>query len=120
MNRFARSLLSILAVAAPWSAAPWGAMAGETAVKPPPAYSPPPETSRFIEGPGADVTRRYCLACHSADYVSTQPPHMPAAFWQNEVAKMRNAYGANLPDEAAKTIADYLSATYSEPSAGRR
>ena len=115
MTRLARSLLAVLAVAAPGSVA-----ARETAAKPPPAYNPPPEASRFIEGPGADVTRKYCLICHSADYVSTQPPHMPATFWQNEVAKMRNAYGATIPDDAAKAIADYLVATYSEPSAGRR
>ena len=115
MTRFARSLLAILAVAAAGSVA-----ARETAAMPPPAYAPPPETSRFIEAPGVNVAQRYCLTCHSADYVSNQPPHMPAAFWQNEVAKMRNAYGAPIPDDAAKAIADYLVATYTEPSAGRR
>jgi len=108
-------LLAVLAVAAASSVA-----AGEAATKAPPAYAPPPEASRFIEGQGSDLARRYCLPCHSADYVSTQPPHMPAAFWQNEVAKMRNAYGAAIPDDAAKAIADYLVATYTEPSAGRK
>jgi len=98
-------------------AAPWGAVARQAATKSPPAYSPPPETSRFIEAPGVEVTRKYCLICHSADYVSTQPPHMPAAFWQNEVSKMRNAYGASIPDDAAKAIVDYLATTYAEPSA---
>lgn len=115
MSRFAPLLLVALAVVAPG-----GVAARETAAKAPPAYAPPPETSRLIEAPGADLTRRYCLVCHSADYVSTQPPHMPAAFWQNEVAKMRNAYGVTIPDDAAKAIADYLAANYTEPSAGRR
>jgi hypothetical protein len=115
VTRFARSLLAALAVAA--SA---GVALGETGARPPPAYAPPPETSRFIQAPGVEATQRYCLTCHSADYVSTQPPHMPAAFWQNEVIKMRNAYGAPIPDDAAKAITDYLVATYSEPSAGRR
>lgn len=115
MSRRARFLLTGFALAAVS-----GAAAREATTRAPPAYAPPPEASRLIEGPGADVARRYCLPCHSADYISTQPPHMSAAFWQNEVAKMRNAYGAAIPDDAAKAIADYLAATYAEPSAGRR
>lgn len=113
-----RLVLPLLAAAT--VAAPFGVWAREAATKAPPAYNPPPETSRFIDGPGADLTRRYCLACHSADYVSTQPPHMPPTFWQNEVAKMRNNYGAPIPDDAAKAITNYLVATYTEPSAGRK
>ncbi len=115
MNPFAQTLLAFLALATAGSAA-----ARETGSKTPQPYSAPSETSRFIEAPGINLAQRYCLTCHSADYVSTQPPHMPAAFWQNEVTKMRNAYGAPIPDEAAKAITDYLMATYSEPSAGRR
>ncbi len=115
MSRIARSLILVLA-----ASAPWGALAREGATKPPPAYTPPAESSRFIAAPGVDLAQRYCLICHSADYVSTQPPHMSAAFWQNEVTKMRNAYGASIPDDAAKAIADYLSTTYAEPSAGRQ
>lgn len=110
----AATMLAALAVAAPLQGA-----AREAPTKAPPAYNPPPETSRLIEGPGANLAQRYCLTCHSADYVSTQPPHMPPAFWQGEVAKMRNNYGAAIPDDAARAIADYLVATYTEPSAGR-
>jgi len=115
MTRFARSLLVLLALAVAGSVE-----ARETGAKAPPAYAPPPETSRFIAAPGVEMAQRYCLTCHSADYVGTQPPHMTAGFWQNEVTKMRNAYGAPIPDDAAKAITDYLVATYSEPSAGRR
>ena len=115
MTRLVPSLLVVAALASAG-----GVAAREAGPKGPPAYVPPPETSRFIDGAGADLTRRYCLACHSADYVSTQPPHMPPAFWQNEVAKMRSAYGAPIPDDAARAITDYLVATYTEPSAGRR
>jgi mono/diheme cytochrome c family protein len=114
MTRFATALIIVLAVAAA------GGVAAREAAKPPPAYAPPPETSRLITAPGVELAQRYCLTCHSADYVSTQPPHMPTAFWQNEVAKMRNAYGATIPDDAAKAIADYLAATYTEPSRGAR
>ncbi|HEY3949944.1 cytochrome c [Phenylobacterium sp.] len=115
MRRPALLLLAGLVLAAPLQGA-----AREASAKPPPAYNPPPETSRLIEGPGVDLARRYCLTCHSADYMSTQPPHMPAAFWRNEVAKMRNNYGAAVPEDAAKAITDYLVATYTEPSAGRK
>jgi mono/diheme cytochrome c family protein len=114
MSRLPLSLLAVLVIAAPW-----GVVAREAATKPPPVYNPPAETSRFIAGPGVEAAQKHCLACHSADYVSTQPPHMPAAFWQNEVAKMRNAYGAHLTDDDAKAVTDYLVATYTEPSAGR-
>jgi hypothetical protein len=115
MNRVAGYLVGFAAIFVSC-----GAAARETTTKAPPAYSPPPEASRFIAAPGVELAQRYCLICHSADYVSTQPPHMPAAFWQNEVTKMRNAYGAPIPDDAAKAIADYLATTYAEPSAGRQ
>ncbi|WP_372785267.1 cytochrome c [Phenylobacterium sp.] len=115
MSPLSRSLLVVI-----FLATSWGAAAREPGSKAPPAYNPPPESSRFIAAPGVEAAQKHCLACHSADYVSTQPPHMPAAFWQNEVAKMRNAYGAHLSDDDAKAVTDYLVTTYTEPSAGRR
>ncbi len=115
MRGLASSLLVLVAVAAAG-----GVAARETVGKTAPAYAPPPETSKFVAAPGVEAAQRYCLTCHSADYVSTQPPHMPAAFWQNEVTKMRNAYGATIPDDAAKAITDYLVATYTEPTRGGR
>jgi hypothetical protein len=115
MTRLARTLVVVAAVAAPWSVT-----AREAATQAPPAYSPPKESSRLIDGPGVQLAQRYCLTCHSADYVSTQPPHMPPAFWQGEVNKMRANYGATIPDDAAKAIADYLVATYTEPFGGRK
>jgi len=120
MTRLARTLIAVAAFAAPIGLAAGTGVAREAAAKAPPAYAPPPEASRFIDGPGVQLTQRYCLTCHSADYVSTQPPHMPASFWQGEVNKMRANYGATIPDDAAKAIADYLVATYAEPSAGRK
>ena len=115
MSRLAQSLLALMTLAAAGSVA-----AAETAAKAPPAYAPPPEASKFVAAPGVELAQRYCLTCHSADYVSTQPPHMPATFWQNEVTKMRNAYGATIPDDAAKAITDYLVTTYTEPTRGGR
>jgi hypothetical protein len=37
---------------------------------------------------------------------------MPEAFWTAEVAKMRTAYGARIPDEDVKDVVTYLTATY--------
>lgn len=116
MTRLSIALIAGLALAA----ASIAASAREGSAKAPPAYNPPPETSRLIAGPGVEAVQKHCLTCHSADYVSTQPPHMPAAFWQGEVAKMRNNYGARLSDDEAKAVTDYLVATYTEPSGDRR
>ncbi|HZZ30700.1 MAG TPA: cytochrome c [Phenylobacterium sp.] len=91
-------------------------LAGFAAAQPsaaPAAYSPPPETARLLDGPDMAKAQTYCLACHSADYVTTQPRGMPAAFWEGEVTKMRNAYGAPIPDDAVKPIVNYLTTTYS-------
>ena len=90
-------------------------LAGLAAAQPapaPPAYAPPRETSHLLDGPGLAKAQTYCLTCHSADYVNTQPRGMPEAFWTAEVAKMRTAYGARIPDEDVKDLVAYLTATY--------
>jgi len=109
-----RSLTHSLASAAVLAAAAAlaGLAAAQPATAPPPAYAPPAETSRLLDGPGLAMAQTHCLACHSADYVTTQPRGMPKAFWAAEVAKMRTAYGAQIPDDAAQAIVDYLTATY--------
>ncbi len=55
-----------------------------------------------------------CVACHSADYISTQPRGLrdPAAFWSAEVAKMRHVYGAPVDEADVNAIVDYLVAAY--------
>lgn len=71
----------------------------------------PPETATFKRGPGSELADARCLTCHSADYVATQPP-MPRPFWEAEVAKMREKYGADLPEGETKALVDYLAAAY--------
>ena len=93
--------------------APTGLAAAQPA---PPAYAPPPETARLLDGPDLAPAQRYCLACHSADYMTTQPRGMPPAFWEAEVAKMRTAYGATIPDDQVKPIVNYLTAAYGQPA----
>ena len=77
-------------------------------------YSLPDETAELRPGPGPgfEAAQNNCLACHSADYPNTQPPHRGAAFWNGEVTKMIKVYRAPIGDADAKAIADYLARTY--------
>ena len=74
----------------------------------------PPETATLAPGPNVELARARCEVCHSVDYITTQPRSFadPRATWTAEVAKMRKAYGAEIPDEEAAKIVDYLAATY--------
>src|SRR5260370_35515720 len=75
-------------------------------------YTPPDETAAFKPGPTLDVVRNNCTACHSADYISTQPRGLKKDFWQAEVTKMIKVYGAPIEDADVGKIVDYLAATY--------
>jgi mono/diheme cytochrome c family protein len=75
-------------------------------------YVLPDETAALRPGPGVEAAQNACLACHSADYVTTQPPGMGATFWEAEVQKMIKAFGAPISQTEAKAISDYLSRTY--------
>ena len=106
MEIVALSLLTAVLAATPLAAM------SQPAAKGPPAYVRLPETSHFVDGVGIEGAQLHCLACHSADYVNTQPRGMPEAFWTAEVAKMRTAYGATMTDDDAKAVVKYLTATY--------
>lgn len=73
------------------------------------AYRFPPEPQvRMPPGPDAELTAGICAACHSLDYIRHQPPNMGRAFWNAEVAKMRDAYGAEIGAADGQRIAAYL------------
>ncbi len=74
-------------------------------------YELPNETANLKPGPGVE-TAEVCLACHSADYITTQPPNRGKAFWAAEVQKMIKLYKAPIDPSDATAIADYLAATY--------
>ena len=77
-------------------------------------YKLPDETAAFKPGPNLEVVQNNCTACHSADYVATQPrgPKYKKDFWQVEVNKMIKLYGAQIDDADVGKIVDYLAATY--------
>ena len=78
------------------------------------SYALPAETAAFKPGPNLDVVKNNCTACHSADYVDTQPRGAKdkKAFWQAEVTKMIKVYGAPIADADVAGIVDYLATTY--------
>jgi mono/diheme cytochrome c family protein len=77
-------------------------------------YTLPEETAAFKPGPNLDVVQNNCTACHSADYIKTQPhgEKFKKDFWQAEVTKMIKVYGAPIEDADVGKIVEYLAATY--------
>ncbi|WP_028990190.1 cytochrome c [Thermithiobacillus tepidarius DSM 3134] len=67
----------------------------------------PKDYSHYRSGPHEDLARTYCLMCHAADYVYTQPP-LTRTQWEAEVTKMKKAYGCPIPDGQIQALADYL------------
>lgn len=67
----------------------------------------PPEHAQFKPGPGMETAAKYCMICHSVDYVYMQPP-LTREQWHGEVMKMKKVFGCPLPDGDVDTIVDYL------------
>jgi hypothetical protein len=89
----------------------WLVAVASSAIAGPIVYQLPPETAELKPGPGVE-TAIVCTACHSADYIGTQPSGKGKAFWQAEVQKMIKVYKAQIAEGDAAVIADYLAATY--------
>jgi mono/diheme cytochrome c family protein len=85
-----------------------------TVVAKPVTYELPEETATFKPGPNLDVVQGNCGACHSSDYIMTQPrgPKFGKDFWQAEVTKMITVFGAPIEAGDVPKIVDYLAATY--------
>ena len=71
----------------------------------------PPETGAYKNAPGVELAQANCVACHSTEYVATQPP-MPRKFWEATVKKMKEKFGAPTPDAQVAALIDYLAANY--------
>lgn len=98
-------LLAIAAIAAPDS---------HSVTAAPVSYTLPGETAALKPGPGLDVVKNNCTACHSVDYIQTQPrgPKFRKDFWQAEVTKMIKVFGAPIDAADVPEIVDYLATTY--------
>ncbi len=71
----------------------------------------PAETTTLKPGKGAELTTAYCMMCHSVEYITTQP-EMPRKFWEAAVLKMKDKFGAPVPDASVQELVDYLTAAY--------
>jgi len=80
----------------------------------PVGYKLPAETAAFKPGAGLEAVQGNCTACHSADYIKTQPrgEKFKKDFWAAEVTKMIKVYGAPIGDADVGKIVDYLTANY--------
>lgn len=77
------------------------------------AYSLPTETPVVLpRGEGVELVEAHCSACHSLDFVTTQPRGKGETFWADNVAKMIDTHGAEIPPEDAKAITAYLGRTF--------
>jgi mono/diheme cytochrome c family protein len=61
------------------------------------------------DGPGLAAMQSNCISCHTPGMILTQPA-MPKAFWEAEVAKMRNVYKAPISEKDVPDIVAYLTA----------
>ncbi|MET3130667.1 cytochrome c551/c552 [Oxalobacteraceae bacterium GrIS 1.11] len=77
-------------------------------------FAPPPESAMYQSSalPGYQLALRHCMTCHSAQYVLTQPPSSPRAYWEATVKKMRKPFGAQFPEQDIGPLTDYLVKTY--------
>ena len=64
----------------------------------------PPE----LADPSSELVVNNCSACHSLDYITTQPRGKGAQFWKDSVAKMINVYKAPLSPEDAEAVGAVL------------
>jgi sulfite dehydrogenase (cytochrome) subunit B len=78
------------------------------------SYKLPEETAALKPGPNLEVVQNNCTACHSADYIATQPQgaKFKEDFWRAEVNKMINVYGAPIDQADVGKIVEYLAQTY--------
>lgn len=68
----------------------------------------PPE----LTGPEAEIVANTCAACHSLDYITTQPRGKGEQFWRDSVAKMVTVYGAPIAPEDAQAIGTVLAGKF--------
>ena len=72
-----------------------------------PTLAWPQDFMFFQPGPGQEIANTYCLICHSADYIYTQPLHSQET-WQAIVLKMKNMFGCPVPEDQIALLSAYL------------
>lgn len=81
----------------------------------------PAETAGYRPSdlPGYPLVQKNCIACHSAQYVSTQPPITPRSSWTAIATKMQKTFAAPIDEKEIPVMVDYLVKVYGneKPSA---
>lgn len=67
----------------------------------------PSDPITFQSGEGSQIATTYCLICHSAEYIYTQPPHSKEQ-WEEIVKKMRQTFGCPIPESDIPSLLTYL------------
>ncbi len=80
---------------------------GALAIDGSPTLNLPSDPISFQQGSGSTIASTYCLICHSAEYIYTQPPH-PEERWTEIIKKMKHVFGCPIPDEQIHPLAQYL------------
>jgi cytochrome c5 len=104
-------VVAALAVLAVFPGADPAERAASQALLEPVSFVMPEETTPpELADAGADLVVSTCAACHSLEYITTQPRDMGDTFWQDQVTKMVKVYGAPIDpadaDAIARTLAD--------------
>lgn len=84
-----------------------GMPAGAQATEESSVLNLPPDPISFQQGSGSNIASTYCLICHSAEYIYTQPSH-PQERWTEIIEKMKRTFGCQIPDEQIPPLAQYL------------
>ena len=66
------------------------------------------ETPAELAAPDARAVVSNCSACHSLDYITTQPRGKGEQFWQDSVTKMITVYKAPISPEEAEAVTAIL------------
>lgn len=64
------------------------------------------------DAPGRQAVESNCGTCHSLDYIRTNASFQKPETWKAEMAKMVNAFGAEIKPEDQEKILEYLIANY--------
>lgn len=67
------------------------------------------------DAPGRQTAQLMCGTCHTAAYITLQPP-LSRATWLAEVTKMRTTYAGPIPEDKVDEIVQYLVAVRGMPS----
>ena len=101
-----RLIYSFLIISNVWlalGASAWGNEVSQTVR----TYAFPTDPFSYQPGPGQELANVYCIICHSAEYMYTQPPHSKKT-WIEIVNKMKRAMGCPIPDDQIGSLATYL------------